>query len=230
MKTKSGLIIAIVLIVGLVTASAIAMAYIGFGKGARGLSNGDVQKALEAGDYNAFIQALKADNITAPRLINMSEDTFNTLATGYKQSEQKIADMQARNQQIQQAIQNNDYNTWKQAMTPNLSQDRFNTLVAQYQKREQMLADMNATRQKIDLAIQNNDYNAWLQAITVNGKTPKIAEKITQDNFATYVQLQQAIQNKDWATAKTLSAQLGINMPVKNPGFRGFGKGMMRHY
>lgn len=228
MKIKSGVLVAALLIVGLVALSTFVMAYNSLGKGARVMNSDNVKKAIEAGDYNAFIQALKANNITAPRLINMTQDKFNSLVTVYKQSEQKSANMQARKQQIQQAIQNKDYNAWKQAMTVNISQDKFNNLVASYQKREQNLAEINATKQKIDQAIQNNDYNAWLQAITVNGKAPKIAEKITQDNFATYAKLQQVIKAKDWTTAKTLSAELGINMPAKNPGFRGFGKGTMR--
>lgn len=47
--------------------------------------------------------------------------------------------------QVQNAIKNNDFNTWKSLMESQLTQDNFNKLVSNYQKMEQRI---NQTKEK----------------------------------------------------------------------------------
>lgn len=51
----------------------------------------------------------------------------------------QIQQMQDFNTQVQTAIKNNDFATWKSLMESQLTQDNFNNLVTNYQKMSQMM-------------------------------------------------------------------------------------------
>jgi hypothetical protein len=54
-------------------------------------------------------------------------------------TQEKIQQMKDFNSQVQTAIKNNDFATWKSLMESQLTQDNFNTLVANYLKISQMV-------------------------------------------------------------------------------------------
>jgi hypothetical protein len=75
-------------------------------------------------------------------------------------------------------------------------------------------------------AIETGDYNAFVAAITnEDGNAPKILETVTADNFARFVDMHNAMQSKDFETAKTIADELGL----KQPGMRGPGNGQPMH-
>lgn len=169
--------------------------------------NANITQAIAANDYNAFLTAVQADNLSSSRTFqNMTQEKFDKMVAGYNQTQNRGMKMQ----QMNTAVANNDYTTYE-----NITHERFNKMVATHNQTQ----NMQVRKQQIDTAITNNDYAAWKQAMTVNGKLPKFAENITQDNFSTYIKLMQAIQSKDFATAKNLSAELGFQTPQNHMGF-----------
>jgi len=90
-------------------------------------------------------------------------------------------------------------------------------------------AEMEVRREVEQKALESGDYNAWKEAA---GDT-RIAEQITDDNFAKFVEMHKALQNKDFETAENISEELGLKggfgmgegMPSRD-GHRGFGPGM----
>ncbi|MDF1496472.1 MAG: hypothetical protein P1P90_00240 [Patescibacteria group bacterium] len=76
--------------------------------------------------------------------------------------------------------------------------------------------------EEMQKALENRDYNAFLASITKeSGTVPKQFEAITADNFNRFVDMHDAMQNKDFETAKAIADELGL----KQPGMRGEGRG-----
>jgi hypothetical protein len=61
----------------------------------------------------------------------------------------EIQQMKDFNSQVQTAIQNNDYATWKSLMESQLTQDNFNNLVTNYQKMSQMINQTGGFKEHI---------------------------------------------------------------------------------
>lgn len=120
-----------------------------------------------------------------------------------------------------EAIAAGDYEAWKAAMTEELTEERFQQLQQRYgqeQQREQYMEQVRA-------AIESGDYDAWKTAMT-QLEQPRITDIITEDNFGTYVQMQNAMESGDFETAEQLREQLGIEAGFGMMGMRGFGHGM----
>lgn len=107
------------------------------------------------------------------------------------------------------ALASNDYVGFVKAAQDNLAssitQERFAAMAKNYQSRE-----------AISKAIDDGNYQEWAAAVEA-ASPPKITDVITQANFATYVQMQKALQSGDMATAKELAQQLGLDKLM--PGF-----------
>jgi hypothetical protein len=107
------------------------------------------------------------------------------------------------NTAITEAIEANDFDAWKTAMieayTSELTEERFNAIV-----------EMHQSREAISQALENGDYTAWREAVE-NMQGPRIKDIITEENFETYVQLQQAEASGDFEAAQELREQLGLN-------------------
>jgi hypothetical protein len=122
---------------------------------------------------------------------------------------------------IQEAIENDDYETWRSLMEAQLSEENFNQLRERHMEMQEM-HEQRAEKTAIEAAIEAGDYEAWVAAM---GDDP-MTDKITEENFTTLVEFYEARQNGDFETAKTLAEELGIE------GFRGmfgnkFGRGCM---
>ncbi len=108
----------------------------------------------------------------------------------------------------EQAIQNNDYQSWKDAMESGLSEDSFNKMVERQQNQE-----------KIKKTIEDGDYNAWKEAIDAQ---PKIEDKITADNFDKFSEMHKLMESGDREGAQAIAVELGIE-DLGNGMMRGFG-------
>ncbi|MFH1432900.1 MAG: hypothetical protein ABIG84_06820 [archaeon] len=130
-----------------------------------------------------------------------------------------------------EALEANDYQAYLtaldesyQAYRAGVTEEKFNTMAGRHQQMSEKRALMEENRAAVQAAIESGDYEAWLLAIEGNPGAEKLKEVITQDNFATFVELHQAIEDKDFKTAKAISEELGIDGPNN-----GFGRGMNRH-
>lgn len=144
-----------------------------------------------------------------------------------------------------QAITNSDYQAWKTAMgTRPITQKVNEGNFAQYVQAQNLIKEgkekmdeaqkiltsigidfkggrgmmggsklTDAQRTAIDTAIASGDYQAWKTAI---GNSP-IAQKVTEANFAKYVEAEKLAKSGDIAGAKKIFDELGIK--------RGFGIG-----
>lgn len=115
------------------------------------------------------------------------------------------------------ALQNGDYQGYLNAIEANwqsykasITQDKFNQMSQQYNNRSTQISTMQANKKAVDQAIQDGNYQEWVTAITALNKKSSFADKITADNFATYVKMYQAEQSKDWTSAKQYAQDLGI--------------------
>lgn len=155
------------------------------------------------------------------------------------------------NDAIKEALEAGDYEAYMSALEENwkaykaeLTEERFNEIVERhnqmaenraamqetrehrYQEMAEKRVAMQETNEKIQQALENGDYNAWKEAVSTSGRSSRIAEKITEENFDTYVKLHEARQNKDWETAKELAEELGLG---KQGIYKGFDKGRFGH-
>jgi hypothetical protein len=93
-----------------------------------------INSAISGGDFSAFQVAVSTYNIT--RFENITQEQFNNLVSAYKSRNQMQADMNQTRNDINNAIKNNDYGSWKQAMTDWFNrmtgQNVFNRIVGRY--------------------------------------------------------------------------------------------------
>lgn len=65
--------------------------------------------------------------------------------------------------------------------------------------------------EEVQKAIENRDYDAFAKALADETQhAPKILEKITAQNFDRYVDLHEAVMNKDFEAAKAIAEELGL--------------------
>lgn len=147
-------------------------------------------------------------------------------------------------QTMKTAIENNDYNAFAkvapQQLLDVINADNFDKFVEmnnhlqaakdiadelglpkgkmmramhKFQNRKRMVQN----REEIRAAVEAGDYQKWYELNTQNGRSPKILEYINEDNFATFAELQQAIQDKDFEKVQELKTELGLpDRPIKN--------------
>jgi len=79
-------------------------------------------------------------------------------------------------------------------------------------------------------AFDNLDYDAWVVLMTASGRHPRVLDVVTEDNFVTFVEAHDAMEDGDFDRAAELRADLGLNNgmgPKDGTGFGG-GKGMKK--
>jgi repressor of nif and glnA expression len=83
----------------------------------------------------------------------------------------------------------------------------------------------------IEQAINNKDYTTWFELMTNEGRTPKVTQLVTEENFEKFIQMHNAQISNDIATAQKLRTELGLgakNGTGKNMNQKGNGK-MQNH-
>lgn len=96
--------------------------------------------------------------------------------------------------QIKEAIENGDYDTWKSLHEEGLTEERFNELVERDNQRE-----------KVRSAIENEDYEAWKIAMQ---NVESGNSELTEDDFNLIVQMHKARQSGDYDTVHDLMDEL----------------------
>lgn len=103
---------------------------------------------------------------------------------------------------IRQAIEDNDYESWKSLMESKITEENFNNLVERHQ-------DMQQHREEMENAIEEG-YEAWKEAVA---DTPMedCADQITEENFDQFVEMHNARKEGDFETANEIAEELGLD-------------------
>lgn len=80
------------------------------------------------------------------------------------------------------------------------------------------LQTMLQKHQKIQEAIEKGDFDLWKSAVSINGNSPKVLEKITAENFPSFVQAHKLMQEGKSAEAQKIMESLGFNNPGQKLG------------
>lgn len=132
-------------------------------------------------------------------------------------------------EQIQTAIENGDYATWKQLHENNLTEENFNAIREKMQERTQARKEIQAKMQEIQTAIENQDYAAWKQLMEENNnqENEMMLSVITEDNFYLLSELHDEKASGDFEAVKAIMEELGIekgDFRGKNRMHKGFGR------
>ena len=107
-------------------------------------------------------------------------------------------------EKIAEAIETNDYNAWKEAMSAQLTEENFNMLV----KRHKAIYEERAQRETMEQALEEGDYEAWKEAV---GNQSVTHDKILdEDDFERLVQLHQARQDRECEPMGNLTEKPGF--------------------
>lgn len=115
---------------------------------------------------------------------------------------------------LDQAIENGDYQTWKNLHEEMLTEDHFNDIRERHQERQEMMEGRDTLR----TAIESGDYEAYTQAVL---EIHPEATLISEDDFNTLVEIHQARIDGDMDTWQTLRDEIDFE-----PGMYGHGDGM----
>ena len=121
--------------------------------------------------------------------------------------------MPFENGKVKDALEANDFASWKEAMMSGLTEERFEEMRNMHENKGQMQEEM-------ELAIAGG-YSAFLELMESHPHGEKMLEVVTEENFDVFVQMHEARSSGDHETAKTLADELGLEKPKGK-----FGKGM----
>jgi len=124
-------------------------------------------------------------------------------------------------QEIKTAVENGDFQAWKQLHENNLTEENFNAIRGRMQERIQNREEMQLNMEEIQTAIENKDYSAWKTLMEENNsRNSIILSVVTEDNFDLFSEMHSAMQSGDFETAKQIKEELGLE--------NGFGKGGLK--
>lgn len=129
--------------------------------------------------------------------------------------------MQGNNEdrdEIRQAIEDNDFDSWKTLHQERLTEENFNEIVERHESRELCRESHEAVRDAID----NEDYEAYLEAVSSYDDCPYEMPELTEDDFNILTQIHDAREEGNFDLAHELMEDLDVDMPFGN------GQGMMR--
>jgi hypothetical protein len=145
-------------------------------------------------------------------------------------------EMKAAQEQMDTAIRDNDYNTWKSLVTqlPNgskmqVTEEAFAKLVERYQDR----VTMDELQKKIETAIDSGDYAIWKSLVAGLPNGTEMLEKITADNFAKFTEAHKLMEEAQsrMDEARLIMKEIGMDgiQGVPFGGGKGEGMGRMEH-
>lgn len=111
-----------------------------------------------------------------------------------------------------QAVEDNNFDAWKAAMLGGLTVERFNGIVQRFQGRSEMKAQMQERETAVREALEQEDYEAWKAAVDSFGKGRNVSEMVSEEEFATIVEIYKAREAGDYTTARTLMEESGLGL------------------
>jgi len=172
------------LAIGLIGITALSAGVAASGKW---FENTELQGAVEAGDYDTFVDTLSAiDSHAADR---MNEDRFERIQNRF----------QVR-QQVQDAIDSEDYEAFVAADSrhSDLTEEEFLEMAARHSAHE-----------AIEDAVEARDYDAWVQAVSVLPHGADMADIVDEDEFESFIEIRE--EGKFGNQGKHLGEKRGMN-------------------
>lgn len=120
---------------------------------------------------------------------------------------------------LRSAVESGDYDAWKAVMESEMSEENFESMQERH-------AVGRERREAIGAAFDAGDYGTWVEAVQMNGKAPRITEKVTEENFPLIVELHEVRQAGDTERVNEIREELGFPHGSCDGGGKGFGKGM----
>jgi hypothetical protein len=117
-----------------------------------------------------------------------------------------FGNMNADKEAIHNAIESGDFEGWKNLVA---NEARFEQMKARHQERA-------ANHEAVQVAFEAEDYETFLDAMP---EDCLMADKITEENFDTFVSMHEAKQDGDFETAQKLAQELGFEGKAR----KGFG-------
>jgi len=108
-----------------------------------------------------------------------------------------------------QALEDGDYDAWREARLSELTEENFETMRSQYADREEQRETMDA----IKTALEAGDYDEWKDLIESLDDYPLDVETFTEEDFDILVQMHEARQSGDLETVEELADELGFETP-----------------
>jgi len=150
---------------------------------------------------------------------------------------QMTEEMKAIRDQMDTAIQNNDYETWKSLVSKmpqdlkrghkmEVTEEAFAKMVERYKNR----AVMEETQGKIKAAIENGDYATWKSLVSqLPNSSDMLAKITTEDSFLKLVEAHKLIEEgkAKIEEGQAIMEELGLPKPPKPPFVEGRGGRMM---
>lgn len=120
-------------------------------------------------------------------------------------------------EQIRTAIENNDFQAWKQIHENNLTEENFNAIKKRTQERVNLMEERNQAREEIQTAIQNGDYTAWktLMEENNNPRNEEMLSAVNEENFHLFSEMHNAMQSGDFDSAQQIREELGLEQGFK---------------
>lgn len=165
----------------------------GFGhKGGFG-GNEQIKEAVDANDFDAFVNAIS--EIDPDRAEDISEEDFA-----------QIVEKHENREAVHDAIENEDYDAFLEAIedagkrnVDDMTEEKFQQIVTRHNAHE-------AARD----AIEAGNYDAWVDAVSQLPHGADIADVVTEDEFPTLLEIHEAKQNGDRETARELAEEIGL--------------------
>ena len=154
----------------------------------------------------------------APIMSLMAVLIVGLVASGaFAMSEDETVHVETEDFGLRESFYNEDYESYLTAwenfyINNKLTEDEFNEIVDKHQQ-------MKENKEEINAAMEEG-YDSWLEVVESLERTPKFVEVIDEDNFDTFVEMHNALQEKDFDTAKELSDELGLDN-YKKPFWKG---------
>ena len=77
----------------------------------------------------------------------------------------------------------------------------------------------------MEQAFENLDYHSWVALMTESGRSPRVLDVVTEDNFSIFAEAHEARKLGDLERASELRAELGLNNGIGPKDGTGFGNG-----
>jgi len=202
------------LLAGVITVSVFATPFGGFARtghygnrstnGTDNALRNDMMTALDNADYTAYMAAL--DKQWAAYRAGITQDKFNVMVQHYKDMKNVSLDISDDGRMTYGrygGMDRGNHAAWNRT-----GMNDTNT------------SAVHDAQGKLEQAITSGDYASWKEAVdTLNLNAPSgmpwfsnnMTDKITADNFGTYVNFTKAVHDGDFTDAKQLATTLGID-------------------
>jgi hypothetical protein len=112
-----------------------------------------LQTAIENDDYDTWKSLMEA---------KITEENFNEMVERYAEISEKNDSnkkLNGQDEELQTAIENNDYNTWKSLMEAKITEENFNEMVERYNSMKDNKNQQKPTEDKLTENKNNRDQN-----------------------------------------------------------------------